>query len=130
MREALRLTAQNLSMTDEERMRIPDLYPAWKAGTSYAAGAVVGYGTDERGKTQLYAVLQGHTSQGDHTPDKSASLFKPVGFAGNGTPIWTQPLGAQDAYAEGAVVSCGGKTWTSTVSGNVWEPGVYGWEEA
>lgn len=42
---------------------------------------------------------------------------------------WTQPVGAHDAYREGAVVSHGGKTWVSTTPANVWEPGVSGWRE-
>lgn len=39
-------------------------------------------------------------------------------------------IGAHDAYALGAKVSHKEKHWTSTVANNVWEPGVYGWEEA
>lgn len=38
--------------------------------------------------------------------------------------------GAQSAYAMGAKVSHNGKHWISTADANVWEPGVYGWEEA
>ena len=41
-----------------------------------------------------------------------------------------QPTGAQDAYAKGAKVSHNGKHWVSTADNNVWEPGVYGWDEA
>lgn len=41
-----------------------------------------------------------------------------------------QDIGAHDAYALGAKVSHKEKHWTSTVANNVWEPGVYGWEEA
>lgn len=44
-------------------------------------------------------------------------------------PAWVQPTGAHDAYPQGAKVSYNGKKWVSTVSGNVWAPGVYGWEE-
>lgn len=42
---------------------------------------------------------------------------------------WVQPTGATDAYQTGDVVTHGGKTWKSTADNNVWEPGVYGWEE-
>lgn len=42
---------------------------------------------------------------------------------------WAQPRGAHDAYAEGAVVTHGGKTWVSLIDANVWEPGVSGWRE-
>lgn len=44
-------------------------------------------------------------------------------------PAWVQPSGAHDAYNSGDKVSHNGKNWQSTTSGNVWEPGVYGWEE-
>lgn len=44
-------------------------------------------------------------------------------------PEWVQPTGAHDAYDQGAKVSHNGKKWTSDVSANVWEPGVYGWTE-
>ena len=44
-------------------------------------------------------------------------------------PEWVQPTGSHDAYAVGDKVSHNGKNWQSTASGNVWEPGVYGWEE-
>ena len=41
-------------------------------------------------------------------------------------PEWFQPTGAHDAYAQGAKVSHNGKKWTSDISANVYEPGVYG----
>ena len=44
-------------------------------------------------------------------------------------PEWVQPTGAHDAYPMGATVSHNGKHWVSTANANVWEPGVYGWEE-
>lgn len=44
-------------------------------------------------------------------------------------PEWVQPTGAHDAYAQGAKVRHNGKKWTSDISANVYEPGVYGWTE-
>lgn len=45
-------------------------------------------------------------------------------------PDWVQPEGAHDAYPAEAKVNNNGKTWNNTHGdGNVWEPGVYGWEE-
>lgn len=44
-------------------------------------------------------------------------------------PEWVQPIGAHDAYEAGPKVSHNGKKWVSTAPANVWEPGVYGWEE-
>lgn len=34
-----------------------------------------------------------------------------------------------DAYNTGDKVSYNGKKWISSYDANVWEPGVYGWEE-
>ena len=42
---------------------------------------------------------------------------------------WRQPVGAFDAYPQGAVVAHNGKMWESTTPANVWEPGVSGWRE-
>lgn len=44
-------------------------------------------------------------------------------------PEWYQPTGAHDAYSMGDKVSHSDKHWKSIVNNNVWEPGVYGWEE-
>lgn len=43
-------------------------------------------------------------------------------------PEWEQP-GSTNPYAKGDKVMHNGKTWQSTTDNNVWEPGVYGWEE-
>jgi hypothetical protein len=43
---------------------------------------------------------------------------------------WRQPSGDGDAYPLGATVRHNGTIWTSTVAGNVWEPGVSGWQDA
>ncbi len=45
----------------------------------------------------------------------------------SGAQPWVQPTGAHDAYNVGDQVTHNGDTWSSTVAGNVWEPGVYGW---
>lgn len=98
-------------------------FPEWQADVSYAQSDIVSYG----GK--LYRCNQAHTSQADWTPDTSASLWKEIGDPTVEYPEWSQPLGAFDAYAAGAKVSHNGKNWVSTVDNNVWEPGVYGWNE-
>ena len=42
---------------------------------------------------------------------------------------WVQPLGAHDAYEQGAKVQHKNAKWTSDIPANVYEPGVYGWTE-
>ena len=129
MHRALQLLADGLNLPESQAMEIADLYESWGAGKHYVPGKILKYGVNADGETQLYTVLQAHTSQADWTPDTAASLYKRVGFDPAGVPIWTQPLGAADAYNKGDKVSHNGKVWVSTVDANVWEPGVYGWEE-
>lgn len=45
-------------------------------------------------------------------------------------PLWKQPTGAHDAYALGTIVQHNNMRWRSTIAGNVWEPGVSGWQDA
>lgn len=107
-------------MTAAEVSALVALYPAWASGRNYALGDLCTYG----GK--LYKVVQAHTSQADWTPNVVPALF--VGVAPAGViPAWVQPLGAHDAYALGAQVTHRGQVWRSTISANVWEPGVFGW---
>jgi hypothetical protein len=129
MNRFFQIMAQQMNLDDETAMEIADLYEPWEVGKSYAVGKIVKYGTNADGETQLYSVLQAHTSQFDWLPDLTPSLYKKVGFDDSGIPIWTQPLGASDAYAKGDVVTHNNKTWVSDVDANVWEPGVYGWTE-
>ena len=119
---------QNLNLSDAEAMEVADLYPKWQIGKKYEVGKIVKYGVNSDNETQLYTVLQEHTSQEDWKPDAATSLYKKVGFTDSGIAVWTQPLGAADAYMKGDIVSHNNSTWISTVDNNVWEPSVYGWE--
>ena len=126
----LQMQVQAANLDEDQAMEVADLYPEWKCLKAYSVGDMFKYGVNADGETQLYKVVQAHTSQADWTPDTQAALYKSVGFTDAGTPIWTQPLGAHDAYSIGDVVSHKDQIWVSTVNGNVWEPGVYGWEAA
>lgn len=113
------------SMTDEDAQSISMLFPDWQVGGNYEQGDILRY------NGELYRVSQKVTgAQADHTPDKAVSLYKKIGEPTGGLFPWSQPQGAHDAYKNGDKVSHNGKTWVSTVDNNVWEPGVYGWEEA
>lgn len=48
---------------------------------------------------------------------------------GGGPAEWVQPTGAHDAYKKGDRITYRGTVWRSTIDGNVWAPGVYGWEQ-
>lgn len=109
------------SATDEQAYYAPDIYPAWKVGVEYAVDDRIEYGD------KLYKCVQAHTSQSDWTPDVTPALWVRVSI--EEWPEWVQPTGAHDAYALGDKVSHIEKHWTSTMDANVYEPGVYGWNE-
>lgn len=104
-----------------------DVFAAWQPDVAYAVGSLRTYGQGDAIK--LYKCVQAHTSQADWTPDVSASLWAVAGDPAEEWPAWSQPIGAHDAYVTGDKVSHNGKHYISTTDGNVWEPGVYGWDE-
>lgn len=123
LRKAMMAFAATAS--DEQAAAFPSLFPAWSAaGAAYAAGDRVQYGD------LLYKCLTAHTSQESWTPDAAPSLWVRIDDPAVEWPEWRQPQSSTDAYAQGAKVSHNGKHWISTSDANVWEPGVYGWEEA
>lgn len=131
LRRALQIFAATLYNDEENVISIPSIYPVWSKDTAYKANDIVQYGTNSVGDPQLYLVLQAHKSQSDWLPDATASLYKKMGISESGYPIWTQPLGAVDAYNIGDIVSYNGKLYKSIINANVWAPDVYpaGWEE-
>lgn len=127
MNRFFQIMAQQMELDDEVAMEIADLYEPWEVGKSYGVGKILKYGVNVDGETQLYSVIQAHTTQKDLKPDQVPALYKAIGFTSSGVPLWTQPLGSTDAYMKGDVVSYSGSEWVSDVDSNVWEPGVYGW---
>ncbi len=112
------------SLSDEDALGCVELFLAWAADADYTVDERVRYG----GK--LYRCVQAHTSQADWTPDATPALWTEVAKPGE-IPVWRQPTGAQDAYNKGDKVhypDAAGDIYVSTIDGNVWEPGVYGWE--
>lgn len=108
------------SLTDEQAVEAPQMFPAWRVGIAYAIG-------DRRQHDgTLYTCLQAHTSQADWEPQLTPALWKVTTPEGT-IPDWVQPTGAHDAYAKGDRVRHLGKVWESEVDANVWEPSVYGW---
>lgn len=99
-----------------------DVVDKWQAGASYYVGDVFAYDGVE------YECIQSHTSQVGWEPPNASSLWKVHKKEGD-IPEWVQPTGTQDAYAKGDKVTHNGKTWVSTSDNNVWDPGVYGWDE-
>jgi hypothetical protein len=95
----------------------------WKESVDYVVGERVLY------NDVLYKVITAHTSQADWSPNIAPSLFAKVLIPDdNVIPEWEQP-DSTNPYMTGDKVSHNGKTWVSVIDNNVWEPGVYGWEE-
>lgn len=116
--------------TEHDPANVPALFwtvnsgDAWIAGERVDVGAVRSYG----GKS--WRCLQAHTTQADWTPDATIDvLWALVVEEPAGPPAWVQPTGAHDAYPLGAEVTHNGKIWRSLYAANVWEPGVFGWQD-
>jgi len=127
LRRAIELLVQAAPLKEAESLAIPDLYEPWSPGMEYAPGRILKHGEDGNGDTVLYSVLQAHPSAENWLPGDMPALYKRIGFAEGGIPLWMQPLGAAGAYAKGDTVSHTGKVWVSDLDGNVWAPGGYGW---
>lgn len=111
------------SATDKQAIDAIAVYPTWKEDIAYNVDDRVLY------NDILYKVLTSHTSQSDWTPDNAPSLFAKVLIPDENVVYdWEQP-DSTNPYMSGDKVLHNGKTWTSIVDNNVWEPGVYGWEE-
>lgn len=121
LRPIIEAAAQSLD--DETAVTAPELFEAWESGKTYQQGTRVSR------YELLYRCVQAHTSQSDWAPEVTPALWTRVDDPGEEWPEWRQPTGAQDAYEKGYKVSHNDKHWVSTVDANVWEPGVYGWEE-
>lgn len=111
------------SIDDVTATEHAEQFAEWASNVAYPVGALRRY------DGQLYRCVQAHTAQDDWTPDAAVSLWSKVGDPSEEYPAWSQPVGAHDAYGIGDKVTYNGKHWVSTAAANVWEPGVYGWEE-
>lgn len=117
------MDAAAAALTDEQALKAAAIYPLWNSSAAYAAGDRVRY------DGVLYKCLQAHTAQPSWTPAAAPSLWAKVVTSETGEPLpWEQP-DSTNPYMKGDKVTHGGKTWVSTIDNNVWEPGVYGWEE-
>lgn len=120
MRQTMNLATSYLD--DEQAESVTILFPVWEVGVAYAVGDRRQY------DGLLYRCVQAHTSQADWTPPLVPALW--VRTSTEEWPEWIQPVGAADAYHLGDKVTHNEKHWISSIDNNVWEPGVYGWDEA
>ena len=119
----LRALIESLAITLDDATALTgvELFPVWATDTAYVVGDRVQY------NGVLYKCIQAHTSQADWMPDATPALWVIVSV--EEWPEWIQPTGAHDAYDKDAKVSHNGKHWKNTMDANVYETGVYGWEE-
>lgn len=108
---------------DSVVLETPQLLPEWKAGIAYKTGKKIQYGG------VVWKVLHDHTSQEGWEPGAAPSLFAEVLIPDPDViPEWKQP-DSTNPYMSGDKVTHNGSTWVSTIDNNVWEPGVYGWDQ-
>ena len=123
--KALEMLGVNFnSLTDEQALQVPNVFPLWKVGVQYLVGDRILF------DGKLYKVLTQHKSQEDWQPDIAPSLFAKV-LVGNDQPLeWQQP-DSTNAYMKGDKVLFNGKVYASLIDNNVWSPTDYpaGWEE-
>ena len=115
------LKAAIVTANDEAALTGKDLYPLWNETAIYKKDQRV------RFNNVLYKCLQSHTAQATWTPTDAPSLWAKVLIPDPEViPEWEQPE-STNPYMKGDKVKHKGKTWSSTIDNNVWEPGVYGW---
>lgn len=120
IRKAINKFAEN--QTDETLIDNKAAFQLWnRNGVAVKAGEIYLY------NDELYRVVQNHITQPDWTPDITPALYTKISV--EEFPQWRQPTGAQDAYKKGDKVTYDNKHWISTADNNVWQPGVYGWDE-
>ena len=110
------------SLSDTDALDAVELFDEWATDTSYNVDDRIRY------EGTLYKCLQAHTSQDTWTPTDAPSLWARVDDPSVEYPEWIQPE-STNPYMKGDKVTHLGKRWISNVDNNVWEPGVYGWDE-
>ena len=116
--------AQEQQLDETTISEYPDLFTPWDENWRGKAGDIV------QDEGQLYRSIHDVKDAGQNTkPSATPSMWTRIGTPLEEFPEWIQPIGAHDAYDQGAKVTHNGKRWVSSAASNVWEPGVYGWEE-
>ena len=128
---------------DAEALDNIAMYPKWTPGLVFTSGQDGNWlingmnsgiqSNDTKGLRYRYGdklyrlVPPGHTTQNGWEPPLVPALWVEVSV--EEWPTWVQPSGAHDAYAVGAKCSHNEKHWINNAPGNIYEPGVYGWDE-
>lgn len=108
---------------DADALQLKSLMEPWREDAAYAVGQYVLH------EDACYRCLTAHTAQPGWAPGVAPSLWVSVDDPAAEWPLWRQPAGAPDVYPVGAKVSWQDRRWVSLSDANVWQPGVYGWQE-
>ena len=113
------------SLDDHDALNGIELFELWGPDRDYVKNQRVCY------QWKLYRLIpESHHSQADWPPELVPAIWARVDDPAELWPEWRQPLGAEDAYPAGARVSHRDSHWINGYGdGNIWEPGVYGWDE-
>ena len=96
------------SATDEQALKVPSLYPAWRPGMDCKAGDRV-----QRGGA-LYKALQDHTSQDGWEPENAPSLWTEICETHAGTLDDPIPYSGNMALEAGKYYSQSGAVYLCT----------------
>lgn len=117
------IMAQNGDIDDVTITEHADVFVTWDEHWTGKAGTIV---NDEG---NLYRSIH-DVGEGQNTkPSETPAMWTRIGNPAEEYPEWIAPIGAHDAYSIGDKVTHNDARWVSTADGNVWEPGVYGWDE-
>ena len=115
------------TVSDDVAATVPALYAEWSPdGVKYGGDVRVLY----QGILYKYIGAVPTLSQPSWNPKDAVSLWAKVLVPEPEViPDWEQPI-APNGYEKGQKVRHNNKVWISVYEGlNVWEPGVFGWEE-
>lgn len=111
-------------LQDEEALQGVELFRAWDGSARYQEHQRVRYGG------VLYRCLQEHQAQEGWDPQDAPSLWARVLIADPDQVSARVQPDSTNGYSMGDRVRHLERIWVSVVDANVWEPGVYGWEES
>ena len=121
LRSLIEAMAQDLE--DTIALKNIELFPMWEENKQYEVDIKVRY------NNILYKCLQPHNSIQSWNPADAISLWAKVLIPDPEIiPEWEQP-GSTNPYMKDDKVKHLNKTWISIIDYNVYEPGIYGWNE-
>lgn len=122
---------ETMVVSDEEINDYASLFPAFKLGENITQDMMDAGPVRRQYKNEVWQAIQPHTTQLDWLPPDVPALWGKV-YDPEIIPLWVQPSGVGDPnikHTGDKVQWPEGTIWISTVDDNIWEPGVYGWEE-